>query len=82
MKHKFTTAFGTIVTDDVYLIGKDICLYCDKNIYDLAINTSYERDRAFRLYVSVNERHHGEWEFNNSNPCISDDEYLIKQIIE
>lgn len=77
LKHKFYEKFSDInieVPLSEGLIGKDYCIYCERTVIEL-----YPK---YNLTSSKEEREQMETNINSNNKCLTEEEYLIKRLLE
>ena len=76
--HKFI--YNTGIVNRIYLINKDYCIKCNKNAQTL-YNELYALPNEVYLKFTNDIKTQVEC-LNFYLPCLTDDEYLIKNIIE
>lgn len=75
LNHKFISRYNSIINDKYGgLIKTDKCIFCEKTVNELEENLNYN----FHTLKVINQIDF----LNENSPCITEDEYIIKNIIE
>lgn len=76
MKHKLAPEHNKniIIDNEQYFLRRsDVCIYCNNNVKTICVLNDYDN------MMTVSEFYHN---INKYVPCISDEEYSIKVLLE
>lgn len=79
ISHEFVNQFDAILPSMIYIGMHDKCRHCGKSVGFMAGQTYSFK---FKDVIHPFRRKEFEFEANNVAPCLTEDEFIIKNIIE